>query len=220
MDREAPGESFSSPSVNPTVTAIKRGAGERAEITLSDGSSFFVYPEVPEQIGIAEGVALDGGLWEALQQCHERYMCREKAVELLARREHSSAELHRKLRERSFSAGTIREVLQELRERSWLDDERFARLYAETRLRRKPMGASKLSEELQRKGVPRAITERTVEEFCTDEYQREAVERAAEKARRRVGDEREKLLRSLLNRGFAMEYIRKCTVYRELEGKK
>jgi SOS response regulatory protein OraA/RecX len=64
------------------------------------------------------------------------------------------------------------------------------------------------------------VTERTVAEHCTDEYQRRAVEEAAQKARRRVGDDREKLLRALLNRGFGMEYIRNSTIFQQINDKK
>lgn len=219
MASEAPGESFSSPSVNLTVTTIRRGAGECAEVLLSDGSSFFVYPEVPGELGLEEGVKLDVDLLDELRRRRERYLCREKAVELLARREHSSAELKRKLLQREFTTPIIERVLQELREKEWLNDERFARMYAETRLRRKPTGENKLAEELLHKGVPRAIVERTVDEYCTDEYQRRAVEEAAEKVIRRVGENREKLLRGLRNRGFGMDIIRGCTVFQQLEEK-
>lgn len=218
MDREAPGESSSSPSVNPTVKAIRRGAGERAEVLLTDGSSFFMYPEEPDALGLCEGSLVDETLREELEWRRQRYFCREKAVELLARREHSSAELERKLLQREFSPAVIEPVLEELRQKRWLDDERFARMYAETRLRRKAMGAGKLVEELTRKGVPREVTERTVAEYCTEQYQREAVEEAARKALRRVGENREKLLRALRNRGFAMEYIRSCSVFQQLGG--
>lgn len=220
MGSEAPGESFSSPSVNPTVTAIKRGAGERTDIQLSDGSSFFVYPHETADLGLSEGMEVPPELREQLEGRQEYYLCREKAVELLARREHSSAELQRKLLQRDFSADMIQTVLSGLIQRGYLDDERFARIYAESRLRRKSIGAAKLAQELTRKGVSREVTERTVAQHCTDEYQRRAVEEAARKARRRVGDDREKLLRALLNRGFGMGYIRNCTIFQQINDKK
>jgi regulatory protein len=177
-----------------------------------------MYPEEPDALGLCEGSLVDETLREELEWRRQRYFCREKAVELLARREHSSAELERKLLQREFSPAVIEPVLEELRQKRWLDDERFARMYAETRLRRKAMGAGKLVEELTRKGVPREVTERTVAEYCTEQYQREAVEEAARKALRRVGENREKLLRALRNRGFAMEYIRSCSVFQQLGG--
>jgi len=186
-------------------------------VLLSDGSSFFVYPEVPETLGLKEGTKLDAELLEELQRRRERYLCREKAVELLARREHSSAELKRKLLQREFATTIVERVLQELQNKEWLNDERFARIYAETRLRRKPTGENKLAEELLRKGVPRAIIDRTVDEYCTKEYQRRAVEEAAQKLLRRVGKNREKLLRGLQTRGFSMDMIRRCSVFRQMD---
>ena len=53
------------------------------------------------------------------------------AIKLLGARDHSSAELRRKLAERDLDAETIDAVLVELAEARYVDDARYARLYAE-----------------------------------------------------------------------------------------
>ncbi|NBB91208.1 MAG: regulatory protein RecX, partial [Spirochaetes bacterium] len=50
----------------------------------------------------------------------------EKAIELLARSEHSRFLLSRKLLQREFPEGVIRDALDRLAERGYLDDRRFA----------------------------------------------------------------------------------------------
>ena len=53
------------------------------------------------------------------------------AIKLLGARDHSGAELARKLAERDVDADTVDAVLAELAEHRYLDDARYARLYAE-----------------------------------------------------------------------------------------
>ena len=55
------------------------------------------------------------------------------SIKLLGARDHSSAELRRKLAERDVEPDTVDAVLAELAEHRYVDDARYARLYAEQR---------------------------------------------------------------------------------------
>ncbi len=58
---------------------------------------------------------------------------RKKAMDLLARRDHSEQELRRKLKSREYDADTIDEVLQELISDRLQSDERFTEAYVNHR---------------------------------------------------------------------------------------
>jgi regulatory protein len=79
------------------------------------------------------------------------------AVRALARRDHSVAELERKLRTRGFSAGVIAEVVARLTKSGYLDDRRFAERWAESAVRNGRGYGPRLRLELTRRGVPREI---------------------------------------------------------------
>ncbi len=78
---------------------------------------------------------------------------RAKALELLARREHSRWELRQKLIQRGFPAERIEPVLDRLAEERLLDEARYAELYACTRAD-KGYGPLRIARELREHGVP------------------------------------------------------------------
>ncbi|MDA8018075.1 MAG: recombination regulator RecX [Thermoanaerobaculia bacterium] len=79
--------------------------------------------------------------------------CREKALDLLARRSHFRRELERKLTRRGYDEFEIEETLERLTQGGWLDDVRTAEEFVATRLRRGPVGPAKLRTELRARGV-------------------------------------------------------------------
>src|SRR3989442_3076700 len=79
------------------------------------------------------------------------------AFELLAMKAWSARELSRRLRRRGASAEIARGVVDELQTRGYVDDEAFARFWAETRARGRQVGSRRLRQELSQKGIPRAV---------------------------------------------------------------
>jgi regulatory protein len=133
---------------------------------------------------------------------------RERALRLLARREHSRAELARKLESTGFAHQDIAPLLDEFETRNWLSDHRFAESYvADHRAR---AGSVKLAYDLRQRGVSDAIIEVVLGENQDGELEhaREVWEKkfgsapadAAEKARQ---------MRFLQSRGFESEIIRR-----------
>jgi len=78
---------------------------------------------------------------------------RAKAMELLARREHSRLELRQKLLQRGYSPELIDPVLEQLIEERLLDEGRYAEIYACGRAD-KGYGPLRIARELRERGVP------------------------------------------------------------------
>src|SRR3569832_2955500 len=77
---------------------------------------------------------------------------RERVLRLLARCDHSRAELVRKLGQAGFVQDDIESLLDEFEKRNWLSDQRFAESYfADNRAR---AGSIKLAYALRHRGVP------------------------------------------------------------------
>ena len=83
---------------------------------------------------------------------------RAKALELLARREHSRLELRQKLVQRGFATSDIEPVLDALAAEGLLDERRYAELYACSRAD-KGYGPLRIARELRERGIPDALTE-------------------------------------------------------------
>lgn len=80
-----------------------------------------------------------------------------KSVRLLGNREHSAAELRKKLSETGFSSDTIDETLDELVRSGYQSDERFASFYAESLLR-KNYGPMLISAKLSARGIESSLS--------------------------------------------------------------
>ncbi|HRF63151.1 MAG TPA: regulatory protein RecX [Candidatus Competibacter sp.] len=78
---------------------------------------------------------------------------RAKALELLARREHSRLELRQKLLQRGYPPEQIEPVLDQLMAEQLLDESRYAELYACARAD-KGYGPLRIARELRERGVP------------------------------------------------------------------
>lgn len=83
---------------------------------------------------------------------------RHTAVRLLARREHSRAELRDKLLKRKHPSDLIEQVLDQLAERNLQCDVRFAESYTRMRVQR-GYGGNKIRAELQTRALSRDIIE-------------------------------------------------------------
>lgn len=132
---------------------------------------------------------------------------RERALKLLAGREHSRLELYRKLSRHAESAEQLESLLDELTSKQQQSDERFAEL--RSRVLSRKYGVGRIAHDLRAKGVSDEIVAASVSEARATE-----VARAREAWRKRFGSppanalEKAKQMRFLQGRGFSFDVIR------------
>ena len=97
----------------------------------------------------------------------EPAVVRAKALELLARREHSRLELRQKLLQRGYPSDRIDSVLDQLMAERLLDEGRYAELYAYNRAD-KGYGPLRIACELRERGVPEALVGATLALLADD----------------------------------------------------
>jgi len=202
------GEDSSSQNGNTVISVERGGAAGVVRIDLGDGSSFFVPRTVVESEELDVGTELTPARVARLTSLGEAALAREKALALLAIRDHSRFQLALKLKSRGFGSAVIAQTLEYLIERGYLDDLRFARLWVASRLRRNPEGRSLLAAGLSRAGVSRECATEALLEF-SEEDEREAMERAADRLRGRRSLSADKLAASLLRKGFPVRAVRR-----------
>lgn len=131
-----------------------------------------------------------------------------RALRLLSGREHSRAELERKLAQHEEEPGQLRRVLDELQAKDFINEQRVVDSVLHRRAPR--LGAARIRQELQAKGLaPEAVAE-AVTRLQSTELQR-AREVWARKFTQlpRDGRERAQQTRFLMARGFGGEVIRR-----------
>ncbi|MDB5914258.1 MAG: recombination regulator RecX [Ramlibacter sp.] len=131
-----------------------------------------------------------------------------RALKLLSGREHSRKELERKLAAREQEPGQLKQALDELQARGFIDEQRVVDSHVYRRGQK--LGASRIRQELQAKGVDAEKVAVAVAGLKATE-----VARAREVWRRKFGTlpadpaERAKQSRFLAARGFGGEAIRR-----------
>ncbi len=130
----------------------------------------------------------------------------DKALRLLTRRAHATADLRRKLLDAGFSVSEIRQTIRELEQRGLLNDTQIASDRARS-LGERNYGARRIQLDLRKHRLETALPEEDRAELAVTEPDR-ALQAAKAKARLLRSEKdprkkREKLLRFLLTRGFA-----------------
>jgi regulatory protein len=134
---------------------------------------------------------------------------RDRALRLLARREHSRAELTRKLAAHSDDPGELERVLDDLERRGWVSERRVVEQRVHTL--RKRYGARRIERDLRQKGVSDESVTAALAGLKAGEF-----EAAREVWRRKFGgrqarrpEDRARQVRFLQGRGFDLEVILK-----------
>ena len=134
-----------------------------------------------------------------------------RALRYLARREHSRAELARKLVPYAESAQALAALLDELAGRKQLSDERYAETRAHSLARK--YGAAKIRADLKAHGVADAIAERVSSEGEDERARAILARKYRQPATTR--EERARRARFLQSRGFSFETIHRALALAE-----
>ena len=148
-------------------------------------------------------------------QADEVVRARGAALDLLARRARSRRDLEGRLRRRGFDPATVERVVGEMQAAGYLDDERFAEGWIESRLRLRPASRRALAAELLREGIGPEAARQVSERLISGEVEREAALAAASRRWTALNglppqEAARKLAAHLQRRGFAWDVIREA----------
>ena len=137
--------------------------------------------------------------------------CHDRALGLLAVRPRSRRELERRLLQARFESDEVSDVLSRLERVGLIDDEAFARQYAEHRFGTRREGSRAVANGLRAAGISAALAAATVE-AAPDLEEERAEELARSRASRLAGVEPAKafarLSSLLMRRGYGPEVAR------------
>jgi len=151
---------------------------------------------------------VDDGATESERRPSREKSLLARALGHLARREHSRAELRRKLASHAESADDVDRLLDELEAKKLLSDRRFTEVMARSRGER--FGAARVRQELRSRGVGDPLVREAVGALARTELQR-----AREVWRKKFDSppadaaERARQMRFLAQRGFSADVIRR-----------
>jgi regulatory protein len=131
-----------------------------------------------------------------------------RALRLLSQREHSRAELERKLAAHEEVPGELAKALDELQARDFINEDRVIESVVHRRAGK--LGAARVRQELSAKGLSGEAVASAMEELRESEFSR-ALAVWRKKFDRPAADpnERARQIRFLMTRGFNAEVVRK-----------
>ena len=162
--------------------------------------------------GLRKGDTIDDKLLLALQTADELIRGHQVALRFLSYRPRSEAEIRKRLERDTFRSETIEHIVVQLFAEGQLDDKRFAEMYAQSKMLKKPIGAVRLRRELKQKGISDTIIRHVEQAFC--DYDTE-LNNARHLAKKKLANERTKdpikrkrrLADFLARRGFGWDIV-------------
>jgi len=150
-----------------TVIAIRRQKGSLYSVLTDSGHEIIIDTSTLEQADdIAVGLETDEERMDELQALSDYNQARLRALELVARKEYCRTELLRKLNTYPDEAAAA--AADEMERLGFVDDRRFAEMYADEAYRVKSHGQRRVAYDLCRRGVDRSIAEEAARELAPD----------------------------------------------------
>ena len=144
-----------------SIEGVQHSNDGTVTLDLSDKRKLKLALEKWSELGQPLNKTLSDKEQKVLEQESCCTLIRNKMLSFLARREHSAEELRRKLKQSSSILKTVdfsdllELCLQEMQEKGFQSDDRFARQYVESKLANKSHGPLKILAELFNRGIPR-----------------------------------------------------------------
>ncbi|HEX9937981.1 MAG TPA: regulatory protein RecX [Longimicrobium sp.] len=160
------------------------------------------------------GDEVDEARLAALEAKDGAWKARDAALSLLSHRARSKTELKRRLKRKGFEEETTDATVARLGELGMVDDAAFAESFVRDRVRLKPHGRHRLTQELRAKGVDEDTARAAIDEVMEREDASEAdlARAAAARWKPRPREEPERARRRLegflARRGFGGEVVR------------
>ena len=137
----------------------------------------------------------------------------DRAVNLLTYKPRSVKELRERLLEKEWTnAEIVDSVIEKLKEYNYLDDEQFAKSFAASQIRQKPIGKRVLKQKLAMKKLDKETVDEALEKAFEEMPEEEIIERAIAKRLRLKGkpetrEDAKKFYDYLLRQGFSYDLV-------------
>lgn len=207
----------------PVITKItqQKKDPERFNIFMDEKYAFSVHETVLVKFGLTKGMTLESWSIDDMVYEDEIRKAFNRALHYLGFQMRSEHEVKQKLLEVGYGEAIVLEAIVKLRNLGFLNDETFSKALLETQKRSSGRGPRAIQQELQRKGIPKELQKKMLDDY-SEEEQVEVARKVAEKeaSRNRSQSPRQKEQRiqnSLLRKGYSYDIIKQALAYIDFE---
>ena len=194
------------------IERVSRKDEKNVSVFFDNGERLILSEDTFYSSGLRKGDDIPEDRFSFFIEQNILYHIKQRALSFLARRFHSEKELLIKLKQKSYEERLIKLVLNELKEKSFIDDQVFTNHFIEEKLKRKRWGKNKIRAALFNKGVSASIIDEVFQYFDSELDQNlaalELAKKKYENLKKRESDNqklKQKLISFLLSRGFEYE---------------
>lgn len=187
--------------------------GNDVEIIFDDGSGLLLDYHVVVDNGIRKNDSLSDEQINYLKNRSELNKIKHQAFRFLSIRNHSSYELKLKLLKKKFLPHLIDEALESLKEKKYLDDQKFSHQLIEEKMKKGKSGSIKIKSELKKKGISRELADKLIDTLDQNQFYENACDLASKKYDQLIKKEsdfrkiKQKLFSYLAMKGFGSDII-------------
>jgi regulatory protein len=194
------------------ITGLRsqRRSSRRVSVYIDGSFAFGLAQETVQALGLAEGMDVERTELDRICREDQLHHARNYAYLLLSYKARTSAELKQRLVRKGFSPDIVQATLERLAQLRLVNDEQFARQFAEDRVNLGHKGQWRVRAELRKRGVARDQIEQAIA-GAPDETAaaREVAEKFRARNRRLEPDVlKRRLYGFLARRGFGPDTIR------------
>jgi len=197
----------------PTVIRLtqQKNHSNRYNCFLDNDERISITDDIIFKFDLSKGKELSEDELIELKSAADKAFTREKALELLSLREHGSGELRTKLLQKGYEKANIAEVIEYLKAKNYLNDERFAELFSQELIQRKQLGPMKVKEKLYQRGISSSVIKNVLMNYnrekqlenCQYHFQKKFKSNTSF----RTKEEKAKAIRFLQGKGFGWDVI-------------
>jgi len=198
---------------------VQKRRKNRRSIFLDDGSVFGISEDVFFSIPVHIGDTLTDQQLDEILGADSQQKILDVALNLLSFRMRSKAELMRRLKRKNFNEDGIYAVMKKLETKGYIDDQKFALVFAREKVRRKLIGPVALRSEFSVHGLDPDIVEYTLKKTYDEISEHTLMDQLLAKRRVPLNEplnlkEKQNAVNTLRNKGFSWDRIQEILVKR------
>jgi len=204
------------PELPVTIERISVQKNNSSRFSLYSKSGFICGVTTDTLLGfqLANGTVIDASLFEQIRNRETRESVKNYLLNLLSRRSHSGGELFNKSLKKGFKAEIVNELIDELKEKKYIDDSDFAFRFASDKLRLNQWGPVKIRAELLKKSVDRHVADTAIQKAVAEvnpvQICVQLIQKKKNKFQSEIGNfqREQKIITYLSRKGFKLETIK------------
>ena len=198
-----------------TVTQLTALGKGRYKVYIEDRPAFVLYRGELNRLGIREGEGITEGNLREIQEGILPLRAKKRAMNLLQKREYTTAALREKLRDGEYPEACVEEAVAYVESYGYVDDLRYARDFIVYNLDRK--SRMRIEQDLMRKGIQkdsvRAVFEELEEEGTRQDEAsmiRTLLDKKKYDAKNADAQEKQRMYAFLYRKGFHADAINRA----------